>query len=663
MSTARPSLRTVLALAVALPLAGGLGTVGLGLGTGSRQVVERVSEATHREVGLRIRAELRPLLDAPHALNAANAELLATVGPLDDAAMERHLWRQLRQADGVGYVQVGYEVDGGFVGVERADGGAWRSEVSDAGRTGKAVWQLDDTGERIEPPLSFVDGYDARTRPWYGAAVDADGPTWSSIYPFSSKAAPRLGITAVRPLRDTEGHRIGVLGADLILGQLSDLLDPGELGPDARIALVERDGMLVASSAGAPFHVRDGKPERVRADEAGDDVLGAVVRSLAGDGGLGGITGDRTFRLQEPDTLVFAAPLADERGLDWVLLVAVPAEATVGPLRDQVRTALLLGLGLMAVAAGGGVALAGLLTRPLRQISLASEALARGQWNHPLPKRTTTHEVETLTRAFELMRAQVQSTLADAEQARRAAEDGNRAKTTFLAGVSHELRTPLNAILGYAELLLEDDGLAEEPRGDVERIRSAAGDLLSLINDLLDLARLESGRISLVLEDLDPSALCREVAEGLGPVVAARGNRLVLELGSCPPVRADRQRLRQVLVNLLGNAAKFTSDGLITVRTRAGGEDVWIEVEDTGAGMAPELVPLIFRPFERLPGSERREGTGLGLAIVARLLDALGGRVEVDSALGRGSRFTVRLPAAGPMPGYSGAHDRTDRQR
>ncbi|MCA9490098.1 MAG: HAMP domain-containing protein, partial [Myxococcales bacterium] len=429
-------------LAVALPLATGLGVVGIGLGTGSRQVVERVSEATHREVGLRIRAELRPLLDAPHALNAANAELLATSGLLDDDSMERHLWRQLRGADGVGYVQVGYEADGGFVGVERADGGAWRSEVSDAERTGKAVWSLGEDGERDGEAAAFVDGYDARTRPWYRAAVAADGPTWSSIYPFSSKAAPRLGITAVQPLRDAEGHRIGVLGADLILGQLSDLLDPGELGPEARIALVERDGMLVASSAGPPFRVTDGEPTRLRADQAGDDVLAGVMRSLSDDGGLDRLTGDRTFRIGRPDTLVFAAPLADGRGLDWVLLVAVPAEATIGPLRDQVRAALTLGLGLMALAAGGGVALAGLLTHPLRQISQASDAVARGQWNHPLPKRTTTHEVETLTRAFEVMRAQVQSTLADAEQARRAAEDGNRAKTSFLAGVSHELRTP-----------------------------------------------------------------------------------------------------------------------------------------------------------------------------------------------------------------------------
>jgi signal transduction histidine kinase len=166
-----------------------------------------------------------------------------------------------------------------------------------------------------------------------------------------------------------------------------------------------------------------------------------------------------------------------------------------------------------------------------------------------------------------------------------------------------------------------------------------------LINDLLDLSRLESGHVELVVESFSVEALLLEIGDALKPLFAAKGNRWGVEIDAgVGQVTSDRGRLRQILVNLLANANKFTDEGRITARVRQQDGELVIEVIDTGIGMPEELLPRIFDAFERLPGMERRQGTGLGLAIVAVLSEALGASITVQNEVGKGSRFTLRLP-------------------
>ena len=243
--------------------------------------------------------------------------------------------------------------------------------------------------------------------------------------------------------------------------------------------------------------------------------------------------------------------------------------------------------------------------------------------------------------------------LARVQQARDRAEEASLAKSRFLAAMSHELRTPLNAVIGYSELILEEinDGFSvQNSCKDLEAIRDAGRHLLSLINDVLDLSRIEAGHVELRLEELEPRALTRSIFSTLRPVIEKKGNQFLLDMPEHVPMMiSDPGKIRQCLVNLLGNAAKFTESGTVTLRLFHDAERqkmLW-EVIDTGIGMSQEQVQRIFDAFTQADQSiERRYGgTGLGLTLSRQLAQMLGGEILVESVLGTGSSFLLELPA------------------
>ncbi|MFH1871515.1 MAG: response regulator, partial [Pseudomonadota bacterium] len=256
-------------------------------------------------------------------------------------------------------------------------------------------------------------------------------------------------------------------------------------------------------------------------------------------------------------------------------------------------------------------------------------------------------------------------------EAREAADAASQAKSEFLAHMSHELRTPLNGILGYAQILARDAGLSASQRNGVEIIGRSGEYLLTLISDILDLARVEAGRLELEEADFG----LREFLQGMVDAVRVRteqkGLSFAYELDPALPagVRGDEKRLRQVLLNLLGNAAKFTEAGGVIFRVkradvgradqdRVGENRIRFEVEDTGPGIVADELEQIFQPFQQLAAPGRKvEGTGLGLAISRDLVRLMGGELKVDSAPGRGSLFSVviELPEAEKwQPAFSG---------
>ncbi|HEX4512956.1 MAG TPA: ATP-binding protein [Polyangiaceae bacterium] len=224
----------------------------------------------------------------------------------------------------------------------------------------------------------------------------------------------------------------------------------------------------------------------------------------------------------------------------------------------------------------------------------------------------------------------------------------NRVKTEFLASMSHELRTPLNAIIGFADLLLasQREELSPRARESLERIRRNGTHLLSLINDVLDLAKAESGRIDVRVGPVDVSQLTRACVAEVDSLRQGKSIELLVDAPPTLDATTDSQRLRQILLNLLANAIKFTEQGHVKVTVTSEGAEMRIAVNDTGLGIPEHLMPELFREFRQLETGDgkRYAGTGIGLALSRRLARALGGEIEVVSAVGKGSTFTIVLP-------------------
>jgi signal transduction histidine kinase len=239
------------------------------------------------------------------------------------------------------------------------------------------------------------------------------------------------------------------------------------------------------------------------------------------------------------------------------------------------------------------------------------------------------------------------------KEARHAAEQASRAKSTFLANMSHELRTPLNAIIGYSEMMMEEAQDLEEDvfSADLKHVHSAGTHLLSLINDVLDLSKIEAGGMELFAEEFSVEEIVTSIVATTKPLLAKNNNNLVLQIGDGKKVlHQDLTKLRQALLNLISNAAKFTEEGSVTLTSRleAIDDELCLEliVADTGIGIPADKQDKIFQEFSQVDASTSRQygGTGLGLAISQRFCRMMGGDIFLTSEPGSGSTFTIRVP-------------------
>jgi signal transduction histidine kinase len=406
----------------------------------------------------------------------------------------------------------------------------------------------------------------------------------------------------------------------------------------------------------------------VRAD---DDRLAILLADLNARYRLSGIR----IALQGRDLAV--GDIGDDGGLHRDLSFALPAEGifvdvfppALDRLAREQRNHLVIVAFIVLLTFGLFLtwSIRTIVHEPLQQLVSATRAISDGQQDVRL-EMSREDEFGYLSRFFNQMLDRLMAQQRELQMAVASAQSASRAKSAFLANMSHELRTPLNAIIGYSEMLKED----AEAQGldvytpDLKRIHSAGTHLLSLINDILDLSKIEAGKVSVELRRFPVDALIDDVINTVKPLLDRNRNRLAVDSGpQLGQIYSDETKLRQVLVNLLGNAAKFTEDGVVTLSTRrvavAGDEWLQFAVSDTGIGIPSDQIARLFTDFTQVDSSTTRKygGTGLGLAISRRFCQRLGGDIDVTSEAGRGSTFNLKVPAR--TPELNAAEEGADR--
>jgi len=289
----------------------------------------------------------------------------------------------------------------------------------------------------------------------------------------------------------------------------------------------------------------------------------------------------------------------------------------------------------------------------LFRLRVGVEKFGAGDLTHRIDENRDAGEIANLAQTFNEMSASLQTAMSDLNDARSDAEAANEAKSMFLANVSHELRTPLNAIIGYSEMLQDElsDGTEidrDQFNHDLTTIIFSGRQLLALINDILDLSKIETGKMSVSVEPFNAAGLVVQVCDALSPLLAQNHNTLDLQVDGArdTEVASDAAKVQQILTNLFSNACKFTKNGVITVIAKVEDDRLLLSVADSGIGMTEEQQAKVFQAFVQADSktSVSYGGTGLGLAIVSNFCDMLGGNIKLTSALGEGSRFDVSLP-------------------
>lgn len=367
-------------------------------------------------------------------------------------------------------------------------------------------------------------------------------------------------------------------------------------------------------------------------------------------------TGGRDFRAPNGESQIGAA--ATIPGTPWVLVIAFPRSAIVAPAWQLLRRFAAIGVSLMLLTMFIAGALSGRVTKPLDELNLAAQALARGEYAHRVVAGRR-DEVGQLGAAFNAMAEQVQkgrvALEARAEElaaSREVAREANRAKDQFLAMLSHELRTPLSAMLGWCRMLSEGTVPPDRTEHALRVIERNAVEQLRLVEDLLDVSRIVAGKFALEMQDVDPVAIVHAAVESIQPTANANGIVLSIDVrpgaGAAGSVHGDPGRLQQAVGNLLSNAIKFTPrGGSVDVSVESVGSSVEIVVRDTGEGISEDTFS---RMFERLQQGEsgtgrRHAGLGLGLAIVRQVVDLHQGTVSAESGgPGQGATFRIELP-------------------
>lgn len=507
------------------------------------------------------------------------------------------------------------------------------------------VFATDADGHVVAATAKTTDYEQADEEWWAAAHKNGNGGVYVGPPDFD-ESSRSWSLQIAVPIRDLSSDEIlGVLRSTYRLSALRALLNPeGPSRENFAVHVLWPDGTLWPSGNELPVVLNQSTLEALRNARNDEYVEMSLLgrRSLISEAPIEAVTGE-----PEIAALGLVAVVRQDRG------------TALDPVSDQRRVILVGSLFVLAFAALLGAQISGRLSRPIVDLTAATVRLAAGDLDARVPHADSADEIGQLGTTFNVMADRLEESIRtledrvaertqDLQQQAHELQEALDTEARFFARMSHDLRTPLNSIIGFSSILSQGMAgeLTEPQREQAAMILNSGRHLLALVNDILDISQIQSGHLELHPEELPTCEFVDQLVAIVRPLAEQRGLELVLEYREVPEcVRSDKERLRQILLNLLGNAIKFTDEGRVSLTIHGENDRVVFVVQDTGPGIPPEDQVSVFEEFSRTSRPPLgAEGAGLGLPIVRHLCRALGGEVRLHSEPGVGSTFTVDLP-------------------